>query len=89
MRYSDIVPDYAEYKRLQTQDYQSFESEVARWRDPQVEGIKHLFSTCRRDLPILDCACGDGAGLRAFQELGFTNVTGVELCPTRACYELV
>ena len=36
------------------------------------------FSGMPLDTWILDCACGDGVGLRVFKELGFKIVAGVE-----------
>lgn len=79
MRYSDIIPDYQQYKDLQIGQYQSFESEVPRWRDPQIEVVQRWFKDLPLSWRILDCACGDGVALQILHQLGFGEVTGVEL----------
>lgn len=78
------VPDYAEYVRLQKEDYCSYESQNKHWSKGQKRYIKKKFSRVDRDKKILDIACGDGVGLKEFKKLGFENVTGVEFNKQKA-----
>jgi ubiquinone/menaquinone biosynthesis C-methylase UbiE len=82
--YSDIVPSYELYADLQTNRYQSFESEHPHWQEGQRRFIAKHFSDVSRESEILDVACGDGVGLRCFREMGFTKITGVEFNPAKA-----
>ncbi len=75
----DVVSDYREYLRLQTETYRSFESDVPEWVAAQRRYFELAFSNTDRSARVLDCACGDGAGLRALTDLGFERVLGVEL----------
>jgi len=79
-----VIHDYGEYLRLQREVYLAHESEVVRWRDGQVRYIKHAFAAEPGEARILDCACGDGVGLAALRDLGFSRLTGVELAPEKA-----
>jgi SAM-dependent methyltransferase len=69
---------HKEYLELQTTKYKSFESTNERWAEGQRRYILEHFSGMPLDTWILDCACGDGVGLRVFAELGFECVHGVE-----------
>jgi SAM-dependent methyltransferase len=82
--YQDIVPSYREYKDLQTGHFCSYESEVPKWEEGQRRFIDLHFGRLPRDSAILDIACGDGVGLRAFRAAGFTNVTGLEFNTLKA-----
>lgn len=83
-KFSDIIPDYAEYTRLQKQDYCSFESDNKHWAKGQERYIKQNFAKTKKDANILDMACGDGVGLKTFKKLGFKNLTGVEFNAKKA-----
>jgi len=82
--YEELGLSYEEYKKLQTERYQSFESSVEKWRVGQERYIRKAFESIDRDKRILDIACGDGVGLRYFRELGFKEVVGVELSKQKA-----
>lgn len=77
-KYSDIVPDYKEYTKLQKETFCSFESQNELWSKGQERYITKNFGRINRSEVILDIACGDGVGLREFKKLGFVNLIGVE-----------
>ncbi|HVR76130.1 MAG TPA: class I SAM-dependent methyltransferase [Planctomycetota bacterium] len=79
----DVVPDYAEYLRLQREEYLSHESEVERWAEGQRRFIKTAFDRVPRSARVLDCASGDGVGLDALRALGFPTLVGVDLSPAK------
>jgi SAM-dependent methyltransferase len=80
----DLVSSYDEYLRLQRETYRSFESDVPAWSDGQRRFLRLALRATPRTARILDCACGDGAGLGALREMGFSSATGVELCGEKA-----
>ena len=88
-KFSDIIPDYKEYVRLQKEDYCSFESDNKHWSEGQERYIKQNFSKTKKDTKILDMACGDGVGLKTFKKLKFTNITGVEFNSQKAKKALI
>jgi SAM-dependent methyltransferase len=45
--------------------------------------FRYFASELDRDARICDVGCGEGTGLRLLQELGFSNLTGVEVSPER------
>lgn len=53
----------------------------SRWGDQMEEAITGWFAADIADKtsPILDAACGEGRGLLALKNLGFSDVTGVDL----------
>ena len=65
----DLVPRYDDYLKLQSETYLSFESEVPEWHAGQKRFVEQTMKDGPRDLRILDCACGDGAGLSSLREL--------------------
>ena len=69
---------HQEYLELQTTKYKSFESDNEHWAEGQRRYIVEHFAGMPLDTWILDCACGDGVGLKVFSELGFNKVLGVE-----------
>lgn len=75
-----IYEDFEAYRNAQTVTYKSFESDQPKWKHGQDRFIRLWLDQYPRSSHILDCACGDGVGLRVFKELGFTNVEGIELC---------
>jgi len=77
---SRIFPRYSDYLVYQTEHARSLEGSILRWKEGQREYIKKQFSGFNRGVAILDCACGDGTGLKCFKSLDFRNVIGVELC---------
>lgn len=80
----DLIPDYREYLRLQQEEFLSYESLVERWVEGQRCFVEYAFCEKSRDLRVLDCACGDGAGLEALRALGFRDPVGVELSAAKA-----
>ena len=80
----DVVPDYAEYLRLQREEYLSHESEVPRWVEGQRRFVEETFATLERSARVLDCGCGDGVGLEALRRMGFQGLAGVELSRPKA-----
>jgi 2-polyprenyl-3-methyl-5-hydroxy-6-metoxy-1,4-benzoquinol methylase len=72
--------NYDDYINYQTKSGLSFEKDNLHWTNGQHKCIEKHFSSIDRNLRILDICCGDGRGLQKFKELGFTNVTGVEIC---------
>lgn len=80
----DLVKSYGEYLRLQRETYRSFESDVRAWSDGQRRFLRLTLRDAPRTARVLDCACGDGAGLAELRELGFSSVFGVELCEEKA-----
>lgn len=75
-----IFARYSDYLVYQTKRACSFEGKIPRYKKGQEEYIKKEFSHFDRKIAILDCACGDGTGLKCFRTLGFKNVIGAELC---------
>jgi len=71
--------DYDDYVNYQTKNGLSFEKDQQEWIDGQRKCIENKFLKFDRNLRILDICCGDGRGLQKFKELGFTDVTGVEI----------
>jgi SAM-dependent methyltransferase len=80
----DLVPDYAEYLRLQRETYSSHESEVERWAQGQRRFVETALALLPRTSRVLDCACGDGVGLDALESMGFEDPVGVEIAPEKA-----
>jgi len=76
----EIFARYSDYLLYQTKYACSFEGKIPQYKEGQEEYIKKEFSDFDRKLAILDCACGDGTGLKCFKTLGFENVVGAELC---------
>ena len=70
---------YDDYIYYQTKVGLSFEKDSLKWTKGQLFCIEKKFFNIPRDLKILDICCGDGTGLQKFKELGFTNVTGIEI----------
>ncbi|HUU58174.1 MAG TPA: class I SAM-dependent methyltransferase [Phycisphaerae bacterium] len=78
------MTDFADYKRRQTVEFRSTESDVPRWREGQTRFVDAWLSCYLRDRRLLDAACGDGVGLRELRRLGFERCAGVDLCATKA-----
>lgn len=77
---------YEEYEKLQKETLRSFESDHEKYLLGQERAIDSLFTMgcIQPTYKVLDCACGDGVGLRKFRALGFTDVVGVEFSPEKA-----
>ena len=71
---------YDDYVNSQVVSGMSHESENQNWRNGQIRCIKDHLSSLDKNVSILDVCCGDGVGLLEMKQMGFTNVTGVELC---------
>jgi GT2 family glycosyltransferase/SAM-dependent methyltransferase/glycosyltransferase involved in cell wall biosynthesis len=77
----DKVPANQEkYIKAQTEKYCSHETGNPLWEEGQRRFIDAYFVGVPRDAAILDLGCGDGVGLRAFKDMGFENVIGVDVC---------
>lgn len=75
--------EFSKYKHLQeTQGGAS--SFGSAWGDQMEVAILDYFSDKPKNSKIIDIGCGDGRGLLALRNIGFTNLTGVELSETRA-----
>lgn len=73
--------DYEEYVWSQTDFHRSFESDNEKWVAGQRRFIELFFpSALPKASRILDIACGDGVGLEALGDLGFSSVIGVDFC---------
>jgi len=70
---------YDEYVKYQTCNGLSFEKDSSHWTEGQQCCIEKKFKNVDRNSRILDVCCGDGRGLQKFRELGFNNVTGIEI----------
>ncbi len=71
---------YDDYVQSQTVSGMSHESENIHWKSGQIRCINDHLSSIDRNASILDVCCGDGVGLQQMKDLGFKNVTGIELC---------
>jgi SAM-dependent methyltransferase len=78
-RSSNFFVDYDNYLYYQINQGLSFEKDNSHWTNGQQLCIQKKFSSLDRNLRILDICCGDGRGLQKFKELGFIDVTGVEV----------
>jgi len=78
-RTNNVFIDYDNYIYYQTRQGLSFEKDNYQWKNGQQLCVEKKFSNLDRNLKILDICCGDGRGLQKFKELGFNNVTGVEI----------
>ena len=75
----NLFLDYDNYLYYQICSGLSFEKDNVHWKNGQQLCIEKKFSNLDRNLKILDICCGDGRGLIKFKELGFNDVTGVEI----------
>jgi 2-polyprenyl-3-methyl-5-hydroxy-6-metoxy-1,4-benzoquinol methylase len=72
--------DYADYVNYQIgPSGLSFERDHPRWSNGQRICIEQKFSDLDRSLRVLDICCGDGVGLEKLLQMGFKNITGVEI----------
>jgi SAM-dependent methyltransferase len=78
-RSNNFFLDYDDYINYQSNKGLSFEKDQTEWTNGQNICIESKFSTIDRNSRILDICCGDGRGLKKFKEMGFKNVTGVEI----------
>ncbi len=78
-RSNNLFLDYDNYIYYQTNVGLSFEKDNYIWTNGQQMCIENKFKNMDRKLRILDVCCGDGRGLMKLNELGFKDVTGVEI----------
>lgn len=78
-RSNNLFLDYDDYINYQIKNGLSFERNSPHWSRGQQLCIKKNFHDLNRNLRILDICCGDGMGLQKFKEMGFNDVTGVEI----------
>lgn len=72
--------DYNDYIYYQTIVGMSHEIHCKEWADGQIICIEDKFNSIKKDSKILIVSCGDGVCLRHLKKLGFTDVTGLEVC---------
>lgn len=74
--------DYKKYKHLQeTQGGAS--SFGSAWGDQMERAILEYFKDKPKQSKIIDVGCGDGRGLLALKDQGFTDVIGIDLSTSR------
>ena len=78
-RSNNVFLDYDDYVNYQTKTGLSFEKNCQHWTNGQRLCVENKFHNLDRNLRILDICCGDGMGLQKFKEMGFNDVTGVEI----------
>jgi 2-polyprenyl-3-methyl-5-hydroxy-6-metoxy-1,4-benzoquinol methylase len=71
--------NYEDYINYQTKQGLSFEKDNVSWTEGQKKCINDHFKNTNRESKILDVCCGDGRGLQQFKDMGFINITGVEI----------
>ena len=77
---SNQFVNYDEYIHYQTVVGMSHEVDCDIWAKGQVRCINDKFKTIDRKSKILIASCGDGVCLTQLKLLGFTDVTGLEIC---------
>jgi SAM-dependent methyltransferase len=75
--------DYDDYIKWQTLTGMSHESDNEHWKNGQVRCIKEIFTNINRNSNILIASCGDGCCIKTLKELGFTKITGLEICDSK------
>lgn len=75
--------DYNDYIKAQTEEGLSHEINKSKWADGQKKCIDYYFKDLDRRIAILDICCGDGVGLERLRDLGFINITGVEIADSK------
>lgn len=76
---NNIFKNYDDYVYWQCVPGLSFEKDNEKWTNGQIRCIEDKFKNLNRDLKILDICCGDGRGLKKLKQMGFKNITGVEI----------
>ena len=77
---NNTFTDYNDYINYQTVIGMSHEIDCKEWADGQVLCINDKFKNVSKDAKILIASCGDGVCLNQLKTLGFTDVTGLEIC---------
>jgi SAM-dependent methyltransferase len=72
--------DYNDYIHYQTVIGMSHEINCEHWANGQIICINEKFATINKNAKILIASCGDGVCLAQLKTLGFTDVTGLEIC---------
>jgi len=83
---SNQFADYDEYVKYQTKNGLSFERNSSKWSSGQQRCIEAKFENVNRNARIIDICCGDGSGLLKFKEMGFKDVTGVEISDEKIAF---
>ncbi len=71
--------DYDDYITAQTVEGLSHEINSEHWSNGQIRCINDKFKNVSKDSNILIASCGDGVCLKHLSELGYKNVTGLEI----------
>jgi SAM-dependent methyltransferase len=71
--------DYQDYINAQCVEGLSHEITSEHWSNGQIKCINDKFKDVPKDYNILIASCGDGVCLKHLSELGYTNVTGLEI----------
>ena len=66
--------DYQKYIHIQTVSSMSHEEDNFIWSEGQKRFVNNIAHFLKSDDLILDCACGDGIGLSALEELGHPSI---------------
>lgn len=72
--------DYDDYINYQTVIGMSHEIHCKEWTEGQQTCINDKFKNIDKNSKILIASCGDGVCLNQLKLLGFTDVTGLEIC---------
>ena len=80
-RRSDIAKfkNYQDYINAQAVEGLSHEIGSEHWSNGQIRCINDKFKDIPKHYSILVASCGDGVCLKHLSELGYTNVTGLEI----------
>ena len=84
--YESRFINYEDYVDYQVVKGLSFEKDNAHWANGQRRCVEKKFSNVNRKFHILDVCCGDGVGLKQFKDMGFVNVTGVEISDEKIAF---
>lgn len=69
--------EFSSYKKLQEEG--SGWSYDSKWGDQMEAAILNYLSEVPKNSRILDVGCGEGRGLKALRDLGFTNLVGIDI----------
>ncbi len=75
--------NYEEYVRCQTVVHGQIEK-PAYYHVAERKAIDHLFKNIPKSFSVLDVGCGSGQGMNYLRELGYEQVSGIELHPEKA-----
>lgn len=71
--------NYSRYLDDQIVRFGSFEKDNEQWSGGLKQTIQKLFTNVPKEYSILDISCGDGTSIEYLRELGYVNITGVDI----------